>query len=149
MTYIADLAEPGAIKSVGYLAQGHDYPQGHVPEEVFDRLVKLVTLHILTWMGYHNCDLDPCGSNQLQPEFQYRGLVIPRKCSSDILVPDKGVVFMAPSLILHYIRCHHYLPPTSFLDAVRNCPEPGSKEYFVVVQKVWPTNIFPWPCLWS
>jgi hypothetical protein len=40
MTYIADLAEPGNVKSVGYLARGRNYNQGEVSEEAFDRLVK-------------------------------------------------------------------------------------------------------------
>ena len=141
MTYIADLVEPGPIKSVGYLAQGHDYPQGEVPEQVFDRLVALVELHLLHWMGYHNCDLEPCGSNQPQPEIQYHGLVIPRRCSSDILVPDGGVLYLAPALILHYIRCHRYQPPACFLEAALNCPDPGSQEYLAAVESVWPESV--------
>lgn len=143
MTYVADLAEPGPIKSVGYLAQGHDYRQGEVPEEVFDRLITLVKayikLHILHYMGYHTCDLEPCGSNQPQPELLYHGQAIPGTCRSDLVVPDKGVIYKAPSLIMHYIRRHHYLPPACFLQAVINCPEPGSQEYLALVGEVWPS----------
>ena len=142
MTYVPDLMEPGPIRSVGYLSKGHDYPQGEVPEEVFDRLVNLVTahikLHILHYMGYHNCDLERCGSNQPEPEVQYHGLVIPRRCRSDLLVPDREVLYVAPALIMHYIRHHRYLPPACFLEAVLNCPEPGSQDFLAAVEKVWP-----------
>ena len=47
MTYIADLAELGNVKSVAYLARGHNYNQGEVSGEAFDRLVRLVKLHIM------------------------------------------------------------------------------------------------------
>ena len=57
MTYIPDLTEPGNVKSVGYLARGHNYNQGEVSEEAFDRLVRLVKLHIMEWLGYHKCCL--------------------------------------------------------------------------------------------
>jgi len=146
VTYIADLKEPGPIKSVGYLAQGYDYPQDDVAEEVFDRLVDLVILHIKLhiqhWMGYHTCDLQPCGLNQ--PEPPYHGFVIPRRCRSDLVVPDNGVLYLAPTLIMHYIRCHHYLPPACFLEAVVKCPEPGSQEYCAAVEKVWPKSVPFW-----
>jgi hypothetical protein len=148
VTYIADLSEPGPIKSVGYLAREHDFPQGEVPEEVFDRLITLVRLHIKLhiqhWMGYHTCDLNPCGSNQPQPEILYRGLVIPWRCRFDLVLPDKGVLYVAPSLIMHYIRCHRYLPPTCFLDAVINCPAPDSEEYAAAVIRIWPPTVPFW-----
>ena len=138
MTYIADLAEPGNVKSVGYLARGHNYNQGEVSEEAFDRLVRLVKLHIMEWFGYHKCDLDPCGAGQPEPELYYEGLVIPRACKSDILVPGHATLYQAPSLILHYIRGHHYLPPACFLEAALHCPQPGSREYFAAIERLWP-----------
>jgi len=66
------------------------------------------------------------------------GIRIPEHCSSDILVPDKAVVYMSPALILHYIRVHQYLPPACFVAAVLNCPEPGSEEYRAAIRKMAP-----------
>jgi len=63
---------------------------------------------------------------------------ISRSGSSDIVVPDRTVVYMAPELILHYIRAHRYLPPSSFLEAVLNCPEPGTEEYHNAIKKIAP-----------
>lgn len=98
-------------KSVGYLDPEDSYPRGEVSERVFGRLVSLVKHAPLRWFGCHDCELDPCGSGQPPPELRYQGLVIPSRCSTDILVPDKTVLYVAPSLILHYVRCHQYLPP--------------------------------------
>lgn len=128
----------GKAKSIAYLTQRDSYPRGEVSEAVFGRLVSLVKHAPLHWFGYHNCDLDPCGSDQPPPELRYQGLVIPSRCSTDILVPDKTILYVAPSLILHYVRCHQYLPPTCFLDAALGCPEPGSKEYFAAVKLAAP-----------
>lgn len=138
MTYLPDLAETGNVRSVGYLSPEHDYPQGETSEAIFDRLASLVLLHLIKWMGYHWCELGSCGSNQAQPELYWHGMNIPRYCSSDILVPDKTVVYMAPSLIIHYMRAHRYLPPVRFLEAVLRCPEPRSDEYRDAIRQVWP-----------
>jgi hypothetical protein len=144
MTYSPDLAEGGPVKSVGYLTRDREYPQGEVADLVFDRLVRLAKLRIVQWFGHHHCDLDPCGPGQPQPELYYEGLVIPRQCSTDIFVPDQEAVYVAPALILHYIRFHRYLPPTCFLEAVLRCPQPGSDEYFAALKRAAPD--FPLFC---
>jgi hypothetical protein len=138
MAYVPDLAETGAIKSVGYLSQEHAYPKGETSEAVFDRLASLVLLDLVSWMGYHWCDLGSCGSNQTQPELYWHGMKIPPCCRSDILVPAETVVYMAPALILHYIRAHQYLPPICFLEAALACPEAGSNNYLSAIKKIAP-----------
>jgi hypothetical protein len=122
-------------KNVGYLTPSESYPRGEVSEEVFERLVGLVKRPLVAWFGYHYCKLDSCGSGQPPPELRYKGLVIPTRCDSDILVPDKADLYIAPALILHYIRCHNYLPPSYFLNAVLACPEPRSPEYLAAIEK--------------
>lgn len=43
------------------------------------------------------------------------------KGNGEIHVVDKsGVFYIAPTLIAHYINTHHYMPPTEFIDAVKN-----------------------------
>ncbi len=136
MTYRADLTSVEHVTWVGYLARGYQYPHGEVRDECFDRLVKLVMVRLIQWFGFHTCDLDPCSSGQSQPKLYYQGQVIPDKCSTDILVPAENLVYMAPALILHYIRCHKYLPPACFLEAAMGCAEPGSDEYIAAINKV-------------
>jgi|ERR1022692_1216950 hypothetical protein len=127
--YMPDLTEEGAHRFVGYLSREHDYPNGKTSDPVFDRLAELARAAPIQWGGSHECDLESCGLNQAQPELYWRGMVIPRHCSTDILVPDGAVLYWAPALILHYIRAHQYLPPTCFIDAVGRCPDPRSPEY--------------------
>jgi hypothetical protein len=139
MAYVPDLAETGSLKSVGYLSRNHDYPKGETSDEMFARLICLAKHPLGAWAGEHLCDLGYCGSNRPQPEFEWQGMEIPRCCSTDILVPDKTVVYIAPALILHYIRAHHYLPPACFIEAVLVCPEPDSADYRSEIKRIVPS----------
>ena len=49
--------------------------------------------------------------------------------ATNIWVPAGDRIFVAPSLILHYIDAHGYRPPDAFIDAVRQCPPQRSPEY--------------------
>jgi hypothetical protein len=138
MTYLPDLAQNSTVQSVGYLSREHDFCKGETSEAVFDRLASLAMLRVLQWLGSHHCDLGSCGTSQQQSEHYWRGMKVPQYCSTDILVPDRTVIYVAPALILHYIRAHHYLPPACFLEAVLNCPEPGSEEYRGAIKKIAP-----------
>jgi len=137
----AELADDGAIVSIAYLSRDREYPQGGLPDEVFDRLVALVKRPFGAWCGHHDCDLDPCGSGS-PIKVKYKGQSISTCCSSDILVPGENVVYSAPALILHYIRAHHYQPPAEFVDAVMRCPEPGSAEHVAALRRAAPGNWF-------
>jgi len=126
-------------KPVGYLSPEQDYPRGEVSEDAVDRLVDLAKHPLVAWCGSHDCELDPCGSGQFQPELKYRGLVVPTWCSTDIFVPGESALYVVPALILHYILCHKYAPPSYFLDAVIACPKAASKEYFAALKRFAPT----------
>jgi len=139
MTYNADLTGSPRVRLVGYLARGHHFATGTTSGVFFDRLVRLVERPLGFWCGYHTCDLGKCDLSQVRahPEFRYRNRVIGIG-STDIFVPDDEVVHSAPSLILHYICRHQYLPPSCFVKAVLNCPEPGSQEYSAAVKRIAP-----------
>ena len=139
MVHVADLAETGSLKSVGYLSGKHDYPKGETSDEMFARLVGLAKHPLGCWAGEHLCDLGYCGSSRPQPELRWQGMEIPRSCSTDILVPDKTVVYIAPALILHYIRAHRYLPPACFIEAVLICPAPDSGAYRGEIKRIAPS----------
>ncbi len=47
----------------------------------------------------------------------------------NLYVPAKGCVYVAPSMIAHYVYMHNYEPPAVFWDAVMSCPEMGSETY--------------------
>jgi hypothetical protein len=47
----------------------------------------------------------------------------------NLFVPGRACVYVAPSLIAHYIQAHRYSPPKEFVEAVLRCPETHSEEY--------------------
>lgn len=142
MVYEPDLAQTGPVKSVGYLSRDRDYPKGETSDSVFDRLALLAMRPLYSYAGHHACDLGSCGSDLPHLELKWRGMTIPRSCSTDILVPDRTLVYIAPALILHYIRAHRYLPPACFIDAVLTGPEPGSDEYRREIRRIAPNFPF-------
>jgi hypothetical protein len=139
MMYEVDLAGTGPERQVGYLARGHSFTKGTASEVFFDCLAALVEQPLMFSPGYHTCDLGWCGLSLggEQPKFRYKGRVI-RLGATDILVPGDEVVYVAPSLILHYIRWHRYLPPSCFVKAVLNCPDPRSQEYSGAIKRLAP-----------
>jgi len=48
---------------------------------------------------------------------------------TNLWVPGDGCVYVAPSLIAHYVREHRYKPPEAFVNAVLRCPPMHSEEY--------------------
>jgi hypothetical protein len=147
MTYKADLTGTGPIRPVGYLARKHPFTKGRTSWAFIDCLVALVEQPLLHSLGYHSCDLAWCRltfvSGVHATKFLHKGRVLSLG-HTDILVPGDEVVYQAPSLILHYIRWHRYLPPQCFIQAVFNCPEPGSQEYFAALKRIVPeeANLF-------
>lgn len=144
MPYLPDLAEPGPLKSVGYLWTGHSYPKGKVSQSCLERLVALVEKPLAYACGFHRCNLGWCNLTagfRSQPVFRYRERIIGLG-SADILVPGEKAVYCAPSLILHYIDHHKYQPPACFCAAVLDCPDPGSAEYIAALKEFAPASPF-------
>ena len=148
MTYLADLTGTGRLKRVGYLSRGHSFISGTTSEEFFDRLVGLEEHPFLFSCGYHNCDIGGCRrilrSEEAQPTLHYKDRIL-FLGDTDIYVPDEEVVYVAPSLVLHYIQHHQYQPPACFVEAVLNCPEPLSEEYCAAITRIAPEINLPLP----
>jgi len=130
------------LSIVGFLARGHPFPKGCLPEVVFERLVELADHPFFCYGGYHTCDLGWCvlrvpWRSQPRPTLRYKGRLLALG-ATDIFVPGDGVVYHAPTLILHYIRHHKYLPPSCFVDAVLSCPIPGSFEHAAAIRSIAP-----------
>ena len=82
-------------------------------------------------LGYHDCEI--C-------------LDLGKKHSDlrNVFIPAKnGVVYLAPGMIVHYIREHDYLPPDDFINAVLNAPEQGSEDFLSMLKKIidWYENL--------
>lgn len=115
--------------NVGWLDRRRSITKGEVPEEFVEKLWKYLRYPVNVCRGFHSCNL--CSkSNTDIPMLEYQGEK--RKAGYyEIRVFGKdGTIFAAPSLIFHYITCHHYQPPQSFVTAVLEGDEPDSQEYY-------------------
>jgi hypothetical protein len=135
--YIADLAaidDPRVtLCAVGWLEPEHRFEQGRVDESFFARLM---TLLVEPWQpfavaGFHHCGF--CrftgGPGTIHYQPQRGGSVSAVVGASNIFVPGLDAIYMAPSLIAHYIDAHAYRPPDEFIAAVMTCPEMRSAAY--------------------
>jgi hypothetical protein len=118
--------------AVGWLESGQPVPTGDVSPVVFERLFDLVVNPWLPgpsvmFMGWHNCDL--CRNGQRGLREVRLGSRSHHVGSGNLFVPTDARLYVAPSLILHYIDTHGYAPPREFQQAVLACPPIGSDEY--------------------
>ena len=112
------------VRAIGWLDAQHDFSIGESPRAFITKLEEMVdrcndSIEALGWgmfMGCHTCNL--CN------EF---------KSDLNLGVPDGEILFVAPEMVVHYIKHHSYRPPTQFMDAVMNSPVPGTPEYFGIV----------------
>lgn len=103
--------------NVGWLAKGREFPVGAIPERVMKRVERLCLDRKNVSRGFHVCEFCDMG-NMWGQEFNCVGTTVRLGCG-EIHVPAKdGRIFVAPDLIVHYIRDHHYLPPHEFLESI-------------------------------
>ena len=119
--YFADLT-PFAYNSayqglnVGWIDGEHPFPQGDVPDGFLDALFDLIASGELTRCvaaGHHSCEV--CESPQAIFERHGEELLLG---NFEIAVPYEGDVYVAPSLVYHYVEAHQYLPPEPFVQGV-------------------------------
>lgn len=117
------------LVSIGWLDSTHGYARGAVPLEVFRALVRLL---VDPWQPGVFAGRSPCSLCRFSGGpgvFVFEGSNV-QLGSANLFVPsiDKKV-FVAPSLVAHYIDAHAYMPPEEFQAAVVRCPPMGSLSY--------------------
>lgn len=60
---------------------------------------------------------------------------------NNVFVPGNDCLFVAPSLIIHYIDAHRYCPPLAFQEAVTASPEMRSVAYLKAILANGPKGI--------
>ena len=102
------------LRAVGWLERP-GFPTGSVSRDCVDALVALQggVFHD-GYRGIHSCTL--CGKTL--PEVRWRGRKVVLKGHGHYLVQLGQIVYMAPSLLLHYMLDHEYRPPDEFVQAV-------------------------------
>lgn len=128
-------SEMKGVLTVGWLDSTHAYCTGEVDIVAIDRLRRLICgcypelkVHVNQIRGQHPCNLSGEYVETRCDREQSIGLG-----SSEIWIPAGDRIFAAPSMILHYIEAHSYLPPPEFLSAIQSLDETqifdGQQEY--------------------
>ena len=147
MTHFKDLApcryfpfdHEGKLIAVGWLEPDFEYTQGEVDPDV---VAELCNLCVDPWepavlMGWHDCGF--CRFTTGTRAFTYNHTVT--LGISNLFIPADGFLYVAPSLILHYIDAHGYAPPQEFCDAVQKCPPMRSMDYLKAILKNGPKGL--------
>ena len=102
--------------AIGWLDQFHDYAEGTVSADVPMQLSQLMLMKkdVNKMRGTHKCPFCEFPQVYIGEGDNKRLLGM-----SEFWVPGKGeIIYVAPSLIYHYIVSHKYKPPQEFIDAV-------------------------------
>ena len=139
MTHYADLSicdylGSGQALAVGWLDLEHDFSRGRVDRGCFETLAGLL---VDPWqpavaVGRHECQF--CAFTGGPAELRV-GDVSVRIGASNVFVPSREAIYVAPSTILHYIDAHEYLPPEVFRRAVLECPPMRSMQYLRAIRE--------------
>lgn len=124
---------PCRLKAVGWLDAQTPYPRGHTTRDFFDALAALA---VDPWepaalLGRHECPFCVFTGG---PATLHVGEVTVSLGTRNLFVPDDDAVFVAPSLILHYVDAHQYAPPAEFQRAVARCPPMRSMDYLKAIR---------------
>jgi hypothetical protein len=146
MPYIPDLTPcsdfgegGGPMLAVGWVDRRHPVTRGTVDPAFVARLVELL---VDPWqpsqtLGWHDCTF--CRLTRGPTTFEYGGAKVAVGISN-LFVPGRRYLYIAPSLILHFMDSHGYAPPAEFIEAVLDCPPMRSAEYTQALEAVAP----PW-----
>lgn len=102
--------------NVGWLGEGYSFELGSVPKGFLGRLVELAVRPERVTRGVHHCEFcdqkSPIKVTAGSGDIAWLG-------NGEISVGGaNGVTFVCPTLIVHYIDCHSYLPPRQFVESV-------------------------------
>jgi hypothetical protein len=149
MTYFADLTpcdyftpdHEGKLLAVGWLDRKKRHTRGDVSKGFILQLHRLL---VSPWdqsafLGYFDCPFCRVSSGPRQLTIDNTTVELG---NTNLFIPGDSVVFVAPSLILHYIDAHEYAPPQSFCEAVLACPEMRSMDYLKRIRATAPLALF-------
>lgn len=131
------------LRAVGWLDSDWDYSHYELLPGFVQRLVGFLAN---PWqpgvsMGSHQCEF--CRLSGGPANFR---LVDSNEEISigwaNVFIPGDGFLYVAPSLILHYMDAHNYGPPEEFQRAVLACPEMRSMEYLKAIKKNGPPGLW-------
>jgi hypothetical protein len=130
MTYYADLTpyvylpdtvpEGTEILNVGWLEHGQEFTTGTAGPEFLANLITLAADHATAaTRSVHRCRLPHLFDDDFQFGAVYGSRVLHLGHAEIRVTTPEGRRLAAPTLVVHYVRDHAYLPPAAFVEAVR------------------------------
>lgn len=119
--------------AMGWLEGAYPFESGVTPSEVLEKIAEL--LSELPWApgyscGSHICDVGACQELVGKPQYEvWKGRRVQFGCTN-LFIPGRDTIYIAPSTIIHYISAHAYRPSDAFCDALIKCPSMSSPAYF-------------------
>jgi hypothetical protein len=122
-----DYFGPYPLMAIGWLEPGQPYDKGALDVAFVRALVALATdpFQPIVFRGGHRCGFCRLSGGS---GFRYENQSVPIGWAN-LFVPDGERLFVAPSMILHYMDAHEYAPAANFQRAVLACPPMRSSEY--------------------
>ena len=143
--YFDYLVPAGELIAVGWLDHAHPFSTGIVPVAVMTRLIDFLRdpWDLGIFWGWHLCEICRPEGIKLKPDPSREEIAeefnresrqfpeVPGLGNANLFIPVPGSlnVYVAPSLIVHYIKYHQYCPPIQFQEALIKCPEMNSPGY--------------------
>lgn len=109
----------GRPLNVGWLSAGQPFAQGDAPSGFLDALVRCAFRPVSLFRGYHTCDL--CPENEQSDDFMrysFSGREVYLGNGEIRVSGSSSIVYAAPTLVVHYVEAHRYLPPEPFVASV-------------------------------
>ncbi|TQM65548.1 hypothetical protein FB466_0352 [Klugiella xanthotipulae] len=106
----------GPWNSFGWLDRGHDYSQGECPRHLIRTLETAALQPVFITRGFYTCRFcSPAPELGPTPYRMTDGRTIQLGFACVKIIDGQDRIWLAPTLVLHYIAEHGYLPPTDLL----------------------------------
>ncbi|MFJ3717214.1 hypothetical protein [Streptomyces sp. NPDC090057] len=103
--------------NIGWLGKEEEFPKGDAPPGFIDRLIDRAGTPARLTRGVHHCEF--CDHKSPLRVTSNASHKTAHLGNGEIVVKStSGVTYMAPTLIVHYVTEHGYLPPKAFIEAV-------------------------------
>lgn len=111
---LRDEARP--TKAIGWLGRSVSFAKGQTPDALVGRLRQAARTPNNLTRGWQPCPF--CGFGRDGPPYEQDQMGTVYLGNGEIHVDAGDVVYVAPTLIIHYVDRHRYLSPADFIDAV-------------------------------
>jgi hypothetical protein len=130
---------PYVLLNVGWLGDAVPKPHRKLEESeiksILYNLSQYMMFSVNLYRGTHSCEI--CGFSPDRGEKSGMN----RGGNGELFIPGRNnLVYVAPTMIYHYVEHDGYVPPEEFIDAVRNIATMGSYRLFFDIYNKYPDS---------